>query len=441
MKICIIGAGDAGAIAALQPRRLSSDTQIDVFTKRKELGCNPCEIPLVLSGTVSKWEDLYRGYRITPFYEKRNITLHLNTEVTDILRDKKAIIANGGKYDYDKAIFASGTTPIIPAFPGLDGRNEFALSTDIADARTLEDAILKNNSAAIVGGGFIALEIADVLKTRGYGKVYLLVRRNIMRAHLDEDIAEKLKQVLLERGVELIMPAKIERISNKNGKKRVILSDRELEIDFIFFGTGAEPNVKLAQKVGLEIGETGAIVVNQYLQTSDLDIYAIGDCMENWDMIINSKRRHQLATNAVRTGYIAGRNIILGNRICYGGTVMPFITKIFNYQVGAVGFTEKEARQKGIETISTMVSTPYLREPRKGKSAWYKLIAEPKTQTLIGAQLISEEIVSGTIDKLAIAIANRMPLIKLVQIDSCYSPHVQEDQIAVPIQRLIDELG
>jgi pyruvate/2-oxoglutarate dehydrogenase complex dihydrolipoamide dehydrogenase (E3) component len=163
--------------------------------------------------------------------------------------------------------------------------------------------------------------------------------------------------------------------------------------------------------------------------------------MENWDMIIGSKRRHQLATNAIRTGYIAGRNTILSNKISYGGTVLPFVTKIFDYQVGAVGLTEREAREKGIEIISTVVNTPYLREPREGKPALYKLIAESKTETLIGAQLISEEIVSATIDKLAVAIANRMPLIKLVQIDSCYSPYVQEDQIAVPIQRLIDKLG
>ena len=441
MKVCIIGAGDAGAIAALQVRRLNSEAQIDVFSKRAELGCNPCEIPLVLSGAISKWEELYRGYRVTPFYEKRNIILHLNTEVTDILRDKKRIVANGQEYGYDKTVLALGTTPIIPSFAGLDGRKEFALSTDISDARTFGDAILKNSSAAIVGGGFIALEIADALVARGYSKVCLLVRRSIMRGHLDEDIAGKLKQVLVERGVELIMPAEIRRMSSKNGKKHMILSDRELEIDFVVFGTGAQPNVKLAQKAGLAIGDTGAIVVNANLQTSDPDIYAVGDCMENWDIITGSKRRHQLATNAIRTGYIAGRNAILGNRISYEGTVMPFVTRIFGYQVGAVGFTEQEAREKGVETISTAVNTPYLREPRGGKPAWYKLIAEPKTQTLVGAQLISQEIVSGTIDKLAVAMANKMPLSKLVQIDSSYSPYVQEDQIAVPIQRLIDELS
>jgi len=441
MKVCIIGAGDAGAIAALQIRRLNSEAQIDVFSKRQELGCNPCEIPLVLSGAVNKWEDLYRGYRVASFYEKRNIELHLNTEVTDILKDEKRIVANGERYGYDKAILALGATPIVPAFSGLDNRSEFALSTDITNGRTLGDAIVKHSSVAIIGGGFIALEVAEALKGRGYSRVYLLVRRNIMRAHLDEDIAEKLKQVLVERGVDLILPARIERISSKNGKKRVILSDRELEIDFIFFGAGAEPNVKLAQKSGLEIGKTRGMVVNPHLQTSDPDIYAAGDCMENWDMIIGSKRRHQLATNAVRTGYIAGRNIILDNKISYGGTAMPFVTKIFDYQVGAVGFTEREAREKGIQTTSTMVNTPYLREPRGGKPAWYKLIAEPKTQTLIGAQLISEEIVSGTIDKLAVAIASKMPIVRLVQIDSCYSPHVQEDQVAVPLQRLIDKLG
>ena len=441
MKACIIGAGDAGSIAALQIRRLNPDAEIDVFSKRVELGCPPCEMPLVLKGAVNKWEDLYRGLRLPSFYEKRNIKLHLNVEVTDILRDEKAIISKGKKYHYDKLILALGATPSLPSFPGMDGRNEFTLSTDIVDGRDLGEAILKNNRAAIIGGGFIALEIADALKSRGYDKVYLLVRRDIMRAYLDKDMSEKIKQGLRENGVELILPAKIERISSKNRGKQIILASREIEVDFIFFGTGTRPNVELARKAGLQLGETGAIWVNQYLQTSDPDIYATGDCMENWDLIIGAKRRIQLATNAIRTGYIAGRNSVLGNKISYEGTVMPFVTKIFGYQVGAVGLTEREAKERGLDVVSVLVNTPWLRQRFDGRPTWYKFIAERKTQRLIGAQLISEEIVSGTIDKLAVAIANKMPLIKLVQIDSCYSPHVQEDQIAVPLQRLIDAIG
>jgi NADPH-dependent 2,4-dienoyl-CoA reductase/sulfur reductase-like enzyme len=363
----------------------------------------------------------------------------LGTEVTDILTDEKKIIAHGKNYDYDKAILALGATP-TPPLPGLDKRNEFALSTDIAEGRSLQEAIEKHRSAAIIGGGSIALEVAAALKARGYSKVYLLVRRDIMRAQLDEETTQKLKGALIEKGVEVIHPAQIEKIESKNGKKRVVLADQELEVDFIFFGTGAKPNAQLAQKAGLEIGKTGGIVVNQYLQTSEPDIYAIGDCMENWDMITGAKRRHQLATNAIRTGYIAGRNAAVDNKISYKGTVMSFVTKIADYQVGSVGLTEKEAQDKGLETISTVVNTPHLRLPRGGTPAWYKPIGKHKTQTLIGAQLISEEIVSGTVDKLSVALANKMPLTTLVQIDSCYSPHVQEDQIAVPLQRLIDKL-
>ncbi len=441
MRVCIVGAGDGGGIAANQIRRLDSDAQIDIFSKRAGLGCPPCEMPLVIGGTVATFDELIRGFRQTSFWEKRNINVHLNTEVTDIIKHEKCIIARGERYNYDKLILALGAIPSIPSFPGLDGKNEFALSTDMADGIALGNAIARYSEAAIVGGGFIGLEIAEALKARGYSKVYLLVRRAILRAYLDEDIAGRVEDVIKQNGVELILPAKIESIASKAGRKHVILSDRELEVDFVFFATGAEPNVELARKAGLQIGETGAIAVNQYLQTSDPDIYAVGDCMENWDVITGSKRQHQLATNAIRTGYITGRNVALGNCLAYEGTAMPFVTKVFGHQIGAVGFTEREAREKGLDAVSVTVDTPRLRQIFDGKPAHYKLIADGKTKTLIGAQIVSEEIVSGTVDKLAVGIANKMPLVKLVQIDSCYSPHVQEDQIAVPIHRLIDKLG
>ena len=442
MKVCIIGTGDAGGIAAFQIRRLAREADIDVFSERAELGCPPCEIPLVLSGAVARWEDLIRGFRDKSSFEKRNINVHLNTEVTDILRREKCIIAEGKRYPYDKLILAAGATPSVPPIPGLDGKNEFTLSTDIADGRALGDTIPKHSSAAIVGAGFIGLEIADALAARGYQVIYLLeIKEHILPACLDKDMAQRLESVLREKGIELILAAKIDSITSDKGKKRVSLSDRELEVDFVVFATGAKPNVQLAQRAGLQIGETGALLVNRHLQTSDPDIYAAGDCMENWDIITGSKRQHQLATNAIRTGYMASRNIVLANSLVYEGTVMPFVTKLFNYQVGSVGFTERFAREKGLDVVSVSVTTPRLRERFDNKPAHYKLIAERSTQTLVGAQIISEEIVSGTIDKLAVAIANRMPLAKLVQIDSCYSPNVQEDQIAVPIHRLIDELS
>jgi NADH oxidase (H2O2-forming) len=441
MKVCIIGAGDGGSTAAIQIRRLDSDAQIDIFSKRASLGCPPCPMVLVLSGTVATWDELIHGFREISFWDKRNINLHLNTEVTDIVRQDKYVVTGNKKYEYDKLILALGASPVIPPLAGLDGKNEFALSTDMVDGVALDNAIRRCTEAAIAGGGFIGLEITAALKARGYGKVYLLVRREILRSYLDEDMAERVKDVLTQSGVELLLPAKIDNISSKGERKCIRLVDRELEVDFVFFATGAKPNVVLAQKAKLEIGETGAIAVNEYLQTSDPDIYAIGDCMENWDIVTGSKRQHQLAANAIRTGYIAGRNAASGNHLTFEGTVMPFVTKIFGHQIGAVGFTEGEAQEKGLEVVSVVVDTPRLRERFNGRPAHYKLVADAKTKTLIGAQIVSEEIVSGTVDKLAVAIACRMPLTKLVQIDSCYSPHVQEDQIAVPLHRLIDKLG
>ena len=441
MKVCIVGAGDGGSTAAMQIRRLDSGAQIDIFSKRASLGCPPCEMPLVIGGTVATWDELIRGFRQTSFWEKRSVTLHLDTEVTAIDREKKCIATGGKEYSYDKLILALGAIPTIPSFPGLDGRNEFALSTDMVDGIALSNAVTQYTEAAIVGGGFIGLEIAAALKARGYSKVYLLVRREILRLYLDEDIAEIVKDVLTQNGVELVLPARVENISSKGERKHIRLSDRELEVDFVFFATGAKPSIELTQKSGLEIGKTGAIAVNEYLQTNDPDIYAIGDCIENWDVITGTKRRHHLAANAIRTGYIAGRNAVLGNHLAYEGTVMPFITKVFGHQIGAVGFTEREVREKGLDVVSVAVETPRLRERFNGRPAHYKLVADAKTKTLIGAQIVSEEIVSGTVDKLAVAIACRMPLTKLVQIDSCYSPHVQEDQIAVPLHRLTDRLG
>jgi NADH oxidase (H2O2-forming) len=441
MRVCIIGTGDGGSTAANQLRRIASDAQIDVFSRRTQLGVPPCEMPLVIGGTVASWDELVRGFRQNSFWEKRNIGLHLNTEVTDIVKEEKYLIADGAKYSYDKLILALGAVPVIPSFPGLDGKNEFSLSTDTADGVALSGAVAHSTEAAVVGGGFIGLEIAAALKARGYGRVYLLVRRGIMRSYLDEDMAERVKDVITQSGVELVLPAKIEKITTSGARKRISLSDREIEVDFVFFATGAKPNIELAQKAGLEIGEAGAIAVNQHLQTSDHDIYAIGDCMENWDIVTGLKRRLQLATNSIRTGYIAGRNVALGNHLTYDGTVMPFVTKVFGHQIGAVGFTEREAQEKGLEADSVAVDTPRLRERFNGRPSHYKLIADAKTKTLIGGQIISEEIVSGTVDKLAVAIACRMPLAKLVQIDSCYSPHVQEDQVAVPLHRLIDKVG
>jgi NADH oxidase (H2O2-forming) len=439
MKVCIIGGGAGGLSASMRIRQLDEQAQVDVFSKLAEIGYAPCEPPFVLRG-VASWDDIfYPGLS----FEERNITVHLSTEVTDILRKEKRIIAGGESYPYDKLILSPGTRPSIPPIPGLDGNNEFTLSQNIADGRALDKIIPKYTSAAVIGAGAIGVELTLALMARGYQKAYLLdMMENIFPTSLDKDIADKVEPVMQEMGVELVLSASISSVKSESGKKRVILPDRELEVDLIFLTTGSRPNVELARKAGIQIGETGGILVNQYLQTSDPDIYAAGDCLENWDMMTGSKTRRLMVTTAGRTGNVAGENLVKGNSIPYEGTTMSFIIEIFGHQIGSVGFTERLAREKGLDVVSTTISSSTTRLTKYGSKLFhYKFIADRRTGTLIGAQITSKEMISGVVGELTLAIAEKVPLHRLALLETPYSPAVGRDPIEDGVRTLMRKLG
>jgi NADH oxidase (H2O2-forming) len=437
MKVCIIGAGAGGRGASGQIRHLDKQAQIDIFSTQSEIGYAPCEPPFVLRG-VAHWDDIFYPGN---FFEERNITVHLSTEVTDILRKEKRIIADGKSYPYDKLILSPGSVPSIPPIPGLDGNNEFTLSTNIADGKALEEILPRYTSAAVIGAGAIGVEITLALMARGYKEVYLLdIMENILPTGLDRDMASKVEPVMQEKGIELVLSASINSITNESGRKRIILPDRELEVDLVFLTTGARPNVELARKAGIEIGETGGILVNQYLQTNDPDIYAAGDCLENWDMITGAKIRRLMVTTAGRTGNVAGENLVRGNTIPYEGTLMTFVIEIFGNQIGAAGFTERLAREKGLDVVSATISSPTSRPHLGDKILHHKLIANRRTSTLVGAQVISEEIIRGTVSELTLAIAEKVPLHRLALLETPYSPAAGRDPIGDGIRELIHKL-
>jgi len=438
MRVCIIGAGAGGRSASGRIRELDKQAQIDIFSTQSEIGYAPCEPPFVLRG-IACWDDIFYPGK---FFEKRNITVHLSTEVTDILRKEKRIIAGGKSYPYDRLLLSPGAIPSIPLIPGLDGKNEFTLSTNIADGRALEKVIPRYTSAAVIGAGAIGVEITLALISAGYHNVYLLdMMENILPAGLDKDMASKVERVMQEKGIETVLSAEVSSIKSESGRKLVTLPDRQLEVDLIFLTTGARPNVELAQKAGIEIGETGGILVNQYLQTSDPDIYAAGDCLENWDSITSSKTRRLMVTTAGRTGGVAGENLVKGNSIPYEGTLMTFVIEIFGNQIGAVGFTERLAREKGLDVVSATASSPTSRPHLGDKILHHKLIADRRTGTLVGAQVISEEIIRGTLNELSLAIAEKVPLHRLALLETPYSPAVGRDPIGDGIMRLIRKLG
>ena len=437
MRVCIVGGGGGASNAANVIRRLDKEAQIDIFTNRGEIGNLPCEIPFVLKGTLPSWESSF-AFR-DKFYQERNIQVHLNTEVTEIIRAEKRLVAGGETHHYDKAILDLGAVPAIPSIPGLDGNNEFVLTTGLKYARIFEEAIPKYKSAAIIGVGQIALEVAAILEAKEYRKVYLVGRADrILRTYLDRDMVEVIEERMREKDVELILNASFSNVSGKANGKLLSLADRDIEVDFIFIAAGASPNTGLAQRAGIKLGDTQAIAVNEYLQTSDPDIYAIGDCMENWTLLTGAKIRYQTATSAATTGRIAGRNLVQGNVLPYQGTVMPFVMELFGYEVGTVGLTEAHALEKGFDIISSITTTSTRRRAFGGKRIQIKLIADTKTNTLIGAQLISEELVAGKIDRLALAIAEKIPIRRLSLADTSYSPTVGAGYEAITMA--LDEL-
>lgn len=437
MKVCIVGGGGGASNAANVIRRLNDEAQIDIFTDRAEIGNQPCEIPFVLKGDLPSWNDTFVFTR--KFYDQRNVTVHLNNEVTEIIRAEKRLIAAGKGYNYDKLILDLGATPAIPPIPGIDGQNEFVLTTSLKTARVFQEAIPQHSTAAIMGTGQIAVEVAAVLRANNYEKIYLLGRsESLLRAYLDQDMAERVEARIRDKGIDLILRARVNSITSQNGKKILSLPDQELKVDFVFFATGSRPNVALAQRAGLEIGETGGILVDEYLQTSDPDIYAIGDCTENWDAILGLKRLYQTATSAARGGRIAATNLVRGNVLPYQGTTMPFIMEASGYQVGTVGFTESYARERGLDVLSNVTTTATRRRAFGGRTIHIKLIASRQTRALVGAQIMSEELVAGKIDRLSVAIAERVPVERLAVIDTCYSPTV--GTAYEPLVMALDEL-
>jgi len=418
---------------------MDKQAQIDIFSTQSEIGYAPCEPPFVLRG-VARWDDIFYPGK---FFEERNITVHLSTEVTDILRKEKHIILRGKSYPYDKIVLSPGAVPSIPPIPGLDGKNEFTVSTNIADLRAIEKIIPKYTSAAVIGAGAIGVEMTLALMTRGYHQVYLLdMLENILPAALDKDMAGKVEQAMKEKRVELVLSASISSVKSQSGRKRIILPDRELEVDLIFLTTGARPNVELARKAGIEIGKTGGILVNQYLQTSDSDIYAAGDCLENWDMMTSSKTRRMMVTTAGRTGSVAGENLVSGNSLPYEGTLMTFTIEIFGYKIGTVGFTERVAREKGLDVICAINTRRSTHRPYGGKPVHSKLIADRQTGTLVGVQIISEEIIRGLVSEMALAVAEKVPLNRLAVLENPYSPPVGRDySIRDGMAKLLRELS
>ncbi|MFW6114986.1 MAG: FAD-dependent oxidoreductase [Thermodesulfobacteriota bacterium] len=441
MKIVMIGGGGACIVGANTLRVLGNPAQIDIYTRRYKTAYTPCEQPFVLRGVMS-FEDMF--YANPRWFEKKNIGLHTECNAEAIDRQKKAVIIDGRKVPYDILLINTGAINKMPDIPGLQGDRVHYLTTELKTAEKIESIMSKAEKVAILGGGIIALEMAETLIRKGYQTVELLVSsENLLFQQLDPDMAGRLGPKVNADGLSVRLSSSVTKAETfREGVKLFLSGGETIETDWVLVAKGIAPNTELAREAGLKIGKTGGIEVNQYLQTSDPSIYAAGDCMEGWHMVQGTKVITALATHSNRNGRIIGRNIHFGNTISFLGSLNTFGAEVFGNTVVSVGITERAAKEQALDVISVMRKGITRKKMFGGEDFWAKLIADPTKQTLVGAQLLGTREVSRIGERIILMIGEEIPLARLSQYETIFSPPLSTayDLITNEIDILISEL-
>ncbi|MTI84170.1 MAG: pyridine nucleotide-disulfide oxidoreductase [Firmicutes bacterium] len=435
-KILIIGGVAAGPKAAARARRLAPDAEITIVERGSLVSYAGCGMPFYVAGEVSKYEHLFEttygvirdaGY----FWREKGCKLLTRTEAKSIDRNKKEVLVEnletGEQYNlpYDKLVLATGASPVIPPIEGINLKGVHRLNhPDDAEAIKKTIAEREVDEVIVIGSGLIGLEVADAVSKLHLFTTVVELQDQVLPGLLDHDLAEWLSAKLEEAGVEFRFGQKASRIKgDENGfVTGVVTDDEELEGQLVVVAVGVRPNTELAKQAGLDIGETGAIAVNEYLQTNDPDIYALGDCVENTHLVSGKKVYVPLASTANRQGRVVGDNVTGGNTT-FKGILGTGVLHVLEYNVGRTGLGEKQAKDLGYSVLTalnnTFDRTHY--HPDHGMMMM-KYIIDEKSGRLLGAQGQGLGDVIKRIDVLATAITFGATVDQISDLDLSYAP-------------------
>lgn len=426
MKILIVGGVAGGATAATRLRRLSEENEVIIFEKGQYVSFANCGLPYHISGTIDKRDALLLQ---TPesLKERYNLDVRVFTEVLSIYTDEKKIsvknLQTGEIYleNYDKLLLSPGAEPIKPPFEGIDSDKIYTLR-NIPDMDKIVAKTKNAQNFVVVGGGFIGLEVAENLIEAGKN-VKLVELGNQVMAPVDFDIASFVHEKAKQKGLELLLNVGVEKFNDKGETIEVFLNNGiSVETDAVILAIGVKPETKLAVEAGLEIGETRGILVNEFMQTSNPDIYAVGDAIEVAHYINNKKVLIPLAWPANRQGRIVADNIVLGNQYKYTGSLGSSILKFFELSVASTGLNEKTLKRFGIPYKTAIVTRGHHAGYYPGaKNMVLKLIFDENGK-IFGAQAVGEAGVDKRIDVIATAIKGNLTVYDLPEIEITYAP-------------------
>jgi len=435
-RIVVIGGSASGPKAAAKARRIDNNAEVTILQKEADLSMASCGYPYYVGGYFEDRNMLIctpTGVVRNPqFYlNAKDIAAKVNTEVTAIDRVKKTlsfrntVSGETGKIGYDKLILATGAVPRMPPIPGvgLEGITTLQSMKDADFLRKVRDEG-KIKKAAVIGGGLIGIETCEALQLAGIEITVVELLPQLLM-FLDWELAKLVENHVKSKGANVITDNGIAAFLGENGKLTGVKlqNGTELPCELAVVAIGVRPNVKLAQEIGLEIGETGGIRVNDYMQTTDPDIYAVGDCVETVHRITGKKVLAPLGDLANLQGRVAGENAASTNCVTFPGTIQTGICKVFDYAAGSTGLSETMARRLGYNEIVTVIgASPDKPGFMEGKLLVTKLVADQKTGRILGAQCIGPGNVNRQIAQWAMAIQGRLTVEDVVNADLPYAP-------------------
>ncbi len=427
MKLLIVGGVAGGASAAARARRLSEDAHIVLFERGPDVSFANCGLPYYLGGEIAERDKLLV---VTPdrLRTRLNLDVRVRTSVEAIDRAAKKVyvrdLASGREYEetYDKLILAPGAAPLRPPLPGIDLPGIFTLRNlqDVDRIKSRMDQGVKQ--AVVIGAGFIGLELVENFVRRGIATTVVELQDQVLPP-FDKEMTTPIAQELASKGVSLLLGQSAEAFeSAPDGLVVRLKSGQRLPAQLVVLGVGVRPENKLAVEAGLEAGPRGGIRVNDHLQTSDPDIYAVGDATEVKDFVTGDPAQVPLAGPANRQGRIAADNIF-GRAARYRGTQGTAIVRVFDKTAAMTGASEKVLKRSKRSYRKVYVHPTNHAGYYPGAQAMtLKLLFDPETGKVLGAQAVGGEGVDKRIDVLAVAIQAGMTVFDLEEMELAYSP-------------------
>ena len=444
MKIIIIGGVAGGATTAARIRRVDETAEIILLEKGKHISYANCGLPYYIGGVIEEREKLFVQ---TPeaFSTRFRVDVRTENEVIFIDRKKKTVTVRQSSEDtyeesYDKLLISTGASPVRPPLPGIDLPGIFTLR-NVTDTDRIKEYINSHSprKAVVVGAGFIGLEMAENLHAQG-AKVSIVEMGNQVMAPIDFSMASLVHQHLMDKGVNLYLEQAVASFEREGkGLKVTFKNGQSISADIVILSIGVRPETSLARAAELTIGPVGGIAVNNYLQTSDEAIYAIGDAIEYRHPITGKPWLNYLAGPANRQGRIVADNI-LGAKIPYEGSIGTSIAKVFDMTVASTGLPGKRLRLEGIDYMSSTIHPA-------SHAGYYpdampmsiKITFDKQTGRLYGGQIVGYDGVDKRIDELALVIKHQGTVYDLMKVEQAYAPPFSSAKDPVAIAGYVAE--